>query len=205
MPHGDDYLEPYRQAVDLFGATFDATLWNSPEAQRLRFDVFIGMCDLAGRSIVDAGCGLADFASRLVERGVKYERYIGVDGVPQVLRKAMERGLERAEFVEGDFISDHSLFARHRPDVVLFSGSLNTIPQKQARQAVGRAWEAATVGVLFNFLSDRCGPRWAEKDTGVSTRFDTLDWLDWALRTTPNVRFRQDYLQGHDATIALLK
>ena len=44
-----------------------------------------------------------------------------------------------------------------------------------------------------------------EKDTGVATRFDTLDWLDWALRTTPNVRFRQDYLQGHDATIAMLK
>jgi hypothetical protein len=56
------YLQPYREAVERYGAGFEATLWNSPEAQALRFDVMIGLMDLEGRAILDgcwsAGCRL---------------------------------------------------------------------------------------------------------------------------------------------------
>ena len=62
------YLQPYREAVERHGPSFEATLWHSVEAQALRFDVMIGLVDLDGRSVLDAGCGQGDFAARLLER-----------------------------------------------------------------------------------------------------------------------------------------
>ena len=64
---------------------------------------------------------------------------------------------------------------------------------------------AATHGVVFNFLSDRCHERFADRDLTPARRFDTAAWLDWSLHQTPLVSFTQDYLDGHDATILLRK
>jgi hypothetical protein len=57
--------------------------------------------------------------------------------------------------------------------------------------------------VVFNFLSDRVHPRWAEQDLGPARRFDTAAWLDWSLELSTCVSFTQDYLHGHDATILI--
>ncbi len=201
----DDYLEPYRRAVDHFGATFDATLWNSREYQAVRFDVLRQMVDLDGLSLLDAGCGLGDLCEFLAERNVRLHRYVGVDGVAEIIDGATKRGLARAEFHCHDFVADAGALAIGSPDIIYFSGSLNTVPEATARVVVQRAWEAARRGVVFNFLSDRASPEALARDTGPARRFNTLDWLDWALRATTLVRFRQEYLGGHDATIAMMR
>lgn len=201
----DDYLDPYREAVDRFGATFDATLWNSREFQRLRFEVLRGMVDLDGLTLLDAGCGLGDLCEHLRERNVQLARYVGVDGVPEIVEAAKRRQLPHAEFHCRDFVADAEALRLGRADVIFFSGSLNTLPEETARLAAQRAWEAAGRGIVFNFLSDRPSDPWRDRDTGPARRFNTLDWLDWALGVTSQVRFRQDYLAGHDATIAMLR
>lgn len=202
---GDDYLEPYRRAVDHFGATFDATLWNSREYQAVRFDVLRQVVDLDGLTLLDAGCGLGDLCEFLSERNVRLRRYIGVDGVTEIIAGATQRRLPRAEFHCRDFVADGSALAIGTPDIIYFSGSLNTVPEAAARTVVQRAWESARRGVVFNFLSDRASPEALARDTGPARRFNTLDWLDWALETTPLLRFRQEYLGGHDATIAMMR
>lgn len=201
----DDYLEPYRRAVEHFGATFDATLWTSRAYQALRFDVLRQMIDLEGLTLLDAGCGLGDLCEFLSERNVRLRRYIGVDGVAEIVAGATQRQLPRAEFHCRDFVSDAGALAIGHPDVIYFSGSLNTVPEATARQVVKRAWDVARRGVVFNFLSDRASRLSMARDTGPARRFDTLDWLDWALNATTLVRFRQDYLGGHDATIAMMR
>ena len=201
----DDYLEPYRRAVAHFGAPFDATLWASREYQAVRFDVLRQMLDLDGLALLDAGCGLGDLCVFLNERHVRLRRYIGVDGVAEIVAGAAQRRLPRAEFHCRDFVSDAGALSIGHPDVIYFSGSLNTVPEATARQVVQRAWEVARRGVVFNFLSDRASRLSLARDTGPARRFDTLDWLDWALSATTHVRFRQDYLGGHDATIAMMR
>ncbi len=201
----DEYLEPYRRAVGQFGATFDATLWNSRAYQRARFEVLRTTVDLEGLTLLDAGCGLGDLCEHLQACNVRYRRYVGLDGVPEIVACARQRGLARAEFHVRDFVADPASLSLGSPDVICFSGSLNTVPEKQARQVVEQAWAAAARGVIFNFLSDRAEPAVLARDTGPARRFNTLDWIEWALRTTPQVLFRQDYLGGHDATIAMLR
>ena len=205
-PAGDDaYLQPYRRAVEHFGATFDATLWKNRAYQTVRFDVLRQMVDLEGLTLLDAGCGLGDLCAFLHERNVRLRQYIGVDGVPAIVAGATQRRLPRAEFHYRDFVSDADALTIGHPDVIYFSGSLNTVPEAAARRVVERAWSAARRGVVFNFLSDRASPESMARDTGPARRFDTLEWLEWALRATTLVRFRQDYLGGHDATIAMMR
>lgn len=205
LPH-QHYLHPYREALATHGPTFAATLWRSREAQLLRFDVLIDLVGpgaLAGASILDAGCGRGDFAQRLVEREVEFDRYIGVDGIEELVASASERDIDRAVFEVGDFVTDHEIFHRHRPDYVLFCGSLNTLKEEEAMEVVRRAFEAANHGVALNFLGDRHHRRWRGEELAPARRFSTVRWLDMALSLSSRVVFDQEYLDGHDASLLI--
>lgn len=214
--HGD-YLAPYRDVVRRIGPRFEALLWNSPETQRTRFEAVVDMIDLTGRIVIDAGCGRGDFGKFLHEEEVAYGRYVGVDAVTELLEVARGLELPEAAFIEGDFVSNHGVFDlpsvhvagvggahRGRADVIVFSGSLNTLPQARAELVLQRAWETCGEALVFNFLSDR-NRRSKKEDIGPARRFNTVGLVKWALKRTPLVRFRQDYLKGNDATIVMLK
>jgi SAM-dependent methyltransferase len=197
----EDFLRPYRQAVSRHGAGFAATLWGSREAQIRRFDVFIDLAGFEDCAVLDAGCGPGDFAVRLVERDVPFARFIGIDAVAEMVDKARELGLPRCTFEVRDIVSDDAALRLGDPDFVCISGSLNTMPDEAARAVVRAGFEAATQGVLFNFLSDRARPDRLARPVEPARRFDTIAWIDWALTLSPCVSFTQDYLDGHDATI----
>lgn len=199
----DKYLNPYREAVERFGPSFQATLWTSRESQRIRFDVMIDLAGLDDCVVLDAGCGTGDFAEHLLESKVSFARYIGIDAVPEVIDAAKRRELCRCEFRLGDLIHDPSLLSEIKPDFVCVSGTLNTMEEQTARTLVMAAFEASAQGVVFNFLSDRPAPRWSDHDIGPAKRFNTIEWIDWALGKTARVSFTQDYLDGHDATIMM--
>ncbi|MCI0631032.1 MAG: class I SAM-dependent methyltransferase [Phycisphaerales bacterium] len=207
MPHRarQKYLQPYREAVERFGPSFHATLWSSPEAQRIRFDVMIELADVGQRRILDAGCGTGDFAARLIDRNIPFSHYIGVDAVDEMIQAARARNLPRCEFKVADLIHDFSIFHQLKPDVVCISGTLNTMDEGTARQLVQAAFDASAHATIFNFLSDRASRQWLDRNIGPARRFNTIDWIDWALRRTSRVSFTQQYLEGHDATILMRK
>ena len=199
----EDYLRPYREAIRRHGPGFEATLWSSPEGQRIRFDVMVDLAGFNGCAVLDIGCGRGDFAARLIERGVDFTRFTGIDALPEVIGAAKARQLPRCEFFVGDVVADPSLLKIAEVDFVCFSGSLNTMSEATARRLVQMAFETATQGVVFNFLSDRPHQRWECQPLSPASRFNTVAWIDWSLKLTSRVTFAQDYLDGHDATILL--
>ena len=200
------YLRHYRRIIDTEGAGFEATGWRNEQFQIDRFRVLTEMQDVSGRIVVDAGAGRADLASYLLKQSIRYRRYIALEAMAEMSELIAERRLPDVSVHTVDFVSDADAFARCAPvDVVFFSGSLNTVEQPTALSTLDRAWGAARESVVFNFLTNRCPPELANRDTGPARRFDPLALLDWALARTPLVRFRQDYLGGHDATIAMFK
>jgi SAM-dependent methyltransferase len=199
----EEFLRPYREALAECGPGFGATLWGSPQTQRLRFDVMIDRADMRGCAIVDVGCGFGDFAARLVERAVPFTRYHGLDALRAMIEGARARGLARCTFEEADVLGEPEAIARAAPDWACLSGTLNTMEEEQARRIVRSAFDAARRGVVFNFLSTRSHARWSERDPAPARRFDPLRWIDWALCLSSRVTFTQDYLDGHDATIVI--
>lgn len=204
---GEDkaYLEPYLRAVEHFGPGFEATLWGSRKAQVLRFDVMIDLTSFHDRVIVDAGCAHGEFAARLLERGIEFGRYVGIDALKEVIAAARLRHLPRCSFEAADIVADPRIFGQHDADYICFSGTLNTMTQEMAQGLIEAAFDTARFGVLFNFLSDRHHPRWNEQELGPAMRHSTTAWLDWAMSKTARVAFTQAYMDGHDATIMMQK
>ncbi len=199
----DSYLDPYREAVGRHGPGFAATLWGSREAQIKRFDVMVELAGFESCVVLDAGCGEGDYAARLLERRVPFERFVGVDAVAEMIESARRRDLPRCVFEVRDVVADPAVLSTAGPDFVCISGALNTMDEPVARSLVAGAFEAAAQGVVFNFLSNRAHPRWARRDIGPARRFDTASWLDWAMTLTSRVEFTQSYMDGHDATIMI--
>lgn len=203
--HDEYYLTPYRRAQRTTGTDFDVTLWANPRSQQRRFAVMERMVMLAGRRILDAGCSRGDFAQYLIERNVAYARFIGIDGLAEVIDFARTRGLRDAEFHCGDFVSDPSLLRTGDPQVIAISGSLNTMQDDLAMQVLENAWQATQEVLIFNFLSDRAHAA-APPQQDPARRLNTMRLLDWALDRTWAVQLRHDYFRdGHDATIMMRK
>ena len=201
----DAYLDPYRRSVERHGPCFEAALWASRDSQRRRFEVFTQMAFLPGKRILDAGCGRGDFARFLIEHSIDFDRYVGVDALPEVIDFARTRNFPHCEFHQGDLVNDEKLFTLSQPQIICISGTLNTMTDEQALGVLDFAWRGAGQVLLFNFLSGRAGEL-APPQTGPARRIDPLKLLDWALARTTDIAFRQDYFpQGHDATIRMRK
>lgn len=164
--------------------------------------------------MADLGCGRADLLSYLAKHRGLPKGYFGIDGITDMVRAGKtvirDLGASKAEMIEADFVADRDLFQRlvaeKQVNGFVFSGSLNTLKQEQALVVLGRAFEVLPPRglMVFNFLSNRL-TEGGNADTGPAYRFDTLAMLDWAMHTTPLVRFRHDYLRGHDATLRMQK
>jgi SAM-dependent methyltransferase len=155
------YLYPYHQARQLGARGVDALLWTSREGQRVRFDVIARICPLAGLRLLDVGCGRADLLGHLLERGIVPAHYTGVEGIPATVRAARRRRYERCRIVAADFVREPEKL-QVGADVVIFSGSLNTLPPPQFQRTLREAWAAAGQALVFNFLSSQiwCGEDW---------------------------------------------
>ena len=199
------YLQPYTEAVKQFGASFEATLWNSTAAQTLRFDVMIDLAGIHDARILDVGCGQGDLAAWLLKRKVPIQAYVGLDAMPEMIEAASRRDLPGCRFVAGDAVADPALLSTGDPDYTCISGTLNTMDDATAQKLVTNAFAAASRGVVFNFLSTRHHPRFAGRDTTPARRRDPVAWLDFALGLSSRVAFDQAYLDGHDATILVSK
>lgn len=219
------YLDPYRDAVDSGGPSFEALLWRNREFQLARFRVLIeaaaaGLSPLwkevtagalASKVIADLGCGRADLLTWLRTQRVLFGRYIGVEAIPEFAEAS--RAITSAAdslVVEADFADDPDLFAAlvrsHGTEVFLFSGSLNTFEQADAQRVIERAFRAVehlpAGAVVFNFLSS-LSPNAGTDNTGPAKRFDTHELTAFAASLSPAFMLRHDYLRGHDATIGV--
>src|SRR4051812_43955046 len=163
------YLYPYHEARQNGAKGIDALLWTSKEGQTIRFDVIARSCPLAGKRLLDVGCGRAGLLGHPLERGIVPAHYTRVEKIPQTLRSAPRRNYEDCTIVAADFVCEPERL-KVGADVVIFSGSLNTLTNPQFYRALHAAWEATGQWLVFNFLSSKY---WAGEE-----------WLHWHRRQT---------------------
>ena len=194
----ESYLAPYLRASQHYGAGFGALLWASRKTQRARFDAIRRAFELEGKSLLDAGCGRADLMEYLLDRNIHPSDYIGLEAIEALAAAAEARNYPNAQIIRGDFIREPArLFVG--ADVVVFSGSLNTLDAQAFYATLRRAFAATAEAVVFNFL---CSPALAGKDYLLWHRPEAV--LGFASQLTGNIRVLDDYLPG-DCTVAMLK
>jgi SAM-dependent methyltransferase len=199
----EPYLVPYLQAAERFGDGFGSLLWASPKTQRARFEAICGAFSPAGKSVLDVGCGRADYLPFLIERKIYPADYTGIEAVQTLVRSAKDRSAKvkqtmASRIVSADFVREPArLFVG--ADIVMFSGSLNTIDDAEFYETIRRAYDAATEAVVFNFL---CSPFLAGREW-LRWR-SPQDVLSFARTVSGSVQIFDDYLRG-DCTICIQK
>jgi SAM-dependent methyltransferase len=199
----DPYLLPYLRAAERHGDGFGSLLWASPRTQRIRFNALRKACDPKGKSVLDAGCGRADFLEYLVEVDATPSDYIGMEMVAPLAAAARRRAKEfrlrvPAMILRADFVREPAkLFVG--ADIIAFSGSLNTLDEKTFYATLERAHAAAAEVIVFNFL---CSPALAGQD--YLLWHETENVLRFAEKLGGELRIRSDYLIG-DCTICVAK
>ena len=195
-----DYLEPYQAAARRHGAGFGSLLWASPATQAARFAALVRAADPAGRSVLDVGCGRADFLDYCVAAGRAPAEYYGLEAVPALADAAARKPHANMTILRGDFIAEPvRMFVG--AEVVAISGALNTLDTRNFYATVRTAFAATAHALAFNFLSS---PLLAAAPYLVWHPAAEVLKFARSLDRDADVRVLDNYLDG-DTTIAIAK
>jgi hypothetical protein len=192
------YLVPYARAHGRKARGAHALLWEDRWAQDVRFDAIARLGQLAGRRVLDVGCGRAELLSFLRARGIFPSHYTGIEAQAWLARAARRRRYPRCRIVQADFVKEPATL-RIGAEVMVFSGSLNFLSSRQFYRTLELAWAAARRRVVFNFL---CSPdlagapalRWHRREVVAA----------FARSRGAAIRIDEGYEAG-DCTVAMTK
>lgn len=178
------------------GATARGVFWKNAEGQRLRFEMLLGVIDMAddkGRlTVADLGCGYGAFFDYIADRPfMRGSRYIGYDICEDMVLEAGLRITDpRARFRQ-------SLVAIEQADYSFVSGTYNMKLDDSDREwaayveaSLKDLWAKTRKGLAFNML---CA-------TTKSRKENDLYYADWRVfrdfcqrELSPHVTVLRDY------------
>ena len=186
-------IERYSARLDKFGEDPRTLGWDKRESQQARFSVAINSFDFRGRSVLDVGCGLADFRDFLDERGIAPASYSGCDINADLLERCRLRRPGDA-FYQANLLVDDVPGAPY--DVVALFGVVNFrfkefSNEDFARGMIQRAFEHCREAVLIDMLTSTNDASYPKED--FVYYYDPVDMLKFAFSITPHVSMRHDY------------
>ena len=193
-------IDIYNDLARRYGHDVRSLDWASRESQEQRFRVLAAVGDLNGRSVLDVGCGLGDFAAWCARQSIAPD-YTGIDLTPRMVELAREC-LPAQAFRASD------LFALPLPpdgqawDYVVASGIFakrQENPEGYLRDAVARMFALCSTATAFNVLST-----WAPSSEGSEFHADPVRTLEYCRSLTPWAVLRHDY-HPRDFTVYLYK
>jgi len=147
-------VDRHRDSLKRHGHHPNALYWSSREIQEIRFSVLADIGIQSGDSVLDVGCGFADFNSWLEQQGTPVQ-YTGVDLSPELISVAQAKH-PAARFYCGELFDVH--FEPGAFDWVILSGALNEQLHDESAYAFGviaRMYSLCRKGVAFNMLDAR--------------------------------------------------
>lgn len=192
------YLQPYSRAVKRHGPDFRALLWASRRTQEQRFEALAHVVDPTGLTMLDLGCGRADFLDFLINRGTVPKKYIGVEGVRELAEAAENKNIDGARIMIADFVREPRRM-QVGADVIYCSGALNTIEPDDFYSTIRHAFTAAKRAFVFNFLSSSL-----LAGTSYLRWHNPREVIKFCRTMTDDITRHEGYIEG-DCTIGMRK
>jgi SAM-dependent methyltransferase len=187
--------EFYDRRVAEFGHDPRACDYGRSESQQRKFRVLAEAADYTGRSVLDVGCGFADYAGYLETRFAGLD-YHGIDLSPAMINRAraarpdldLRVGNLLLEPGQGthDYVSANGIFYLLGPEAPVLM-----------RRLVAAMFDRCREAVVFNSLST-----WASVHEPGEFYADPLETVRWCRELSPWVTLRHDYLP-HDFTVVI--
>lgn len=187
----------YERLIRQYGHDPRACDYGRPQTQEIKFRVLSEVMPLAGCSLLDVGCGFADFAPYLQNNfaGVAYS---GIDLCPAMVAEAQrahpQLDLRSVNLLDATF--DRSF------DVVTSNGIFYLLGEQAwptMCAMIERMFGLATSALAFNSLSG-----WANDQEPGEYYPDPFQVLNFCRELTPRVVLRHDY-HPRDFTIYMYK
>lgn len=187
----------YRELIWKYGHDPRACDYGRAESQLIKFRVLSEVTPLAQCSVLDVGCGFADFARFLDDRSPGVQ-YTGIDLCPEMINqgKLSNPGLDLQVANIAEVVLDRSF------DVVVANGIFYLLGEQAMglmQHMIERMFSLATRAVAFNSLS-----AWTRDQAPGEFYADPLHTLEFCRGLTPWVVLRHDY-HPRDFTVYLYK
>jgi cyclopropane fatty-acyl-phospholipid synthase-like methyltransferase len=175
----------YDRLVGCYGHDHRACDYGQAQSQILKFKIISQVSSFDGKSVLDVGCGFADFKGFL-ERDCRDVRYTGIDLSSEMVSEAL-RANPSSDIRQANLLTDElGSF-----DIVVANGIfylLGTDAWHLMQQLIARMFACANTAVAFNSLSSLA------KVQEVNEFYaDPARVLTFCLTLTPHVVIRHDY------------
>lgn len=170
----------YKRSYKKYGVTAKGVHWKSTYTQYRRFEILTHFIknQIHLSSIVDAGCGFAEYYNYLNSNNLKVAEYIGID-CEKIMTDISSKRFPYIFFETKDILNDELPNA----DYYICSGAMNTFKEKDIFTFISKCFLASKKGFIFNFLKD--------------DRLCTVDYIkviNFCKNLSKNIEFRDDYL-----------
>lgn len=147
-------VQLYEERYTKYGHSHETVGWGNVADQILRFDMLCRGLDLAGKSILDIGCGLGDLIPYLETHYQSDYTYMGIDISPALVAAAQSEFSQPYVLFECCEMLDLDEDVKY--DVVLLSGALSYKIEDNltyAKAALKKMYSLTRDAVAVNFLS----------------------------------------------------
>jgi 2-polyprenyl-3-methyl-5-hydroxy-6-metoxy-1,4-benzoquinol methylase len=151
----DTTKQRYNKRYMEFGIDARTLGWGCKEDQYTRFKAAITYVDFSGKSVLDIGCGFADFYEFFLQHNIKVKKYKGIDLNEQLIEVAKKRFPKNIYEVRNILLHNYN---SEQADIVTLFGLLNfkltTVDNlRYTKEMINAAWKITKETLIVDFLS----------------------------------------------------
>lgn len=145
----EDNEQFYKDSLDEYGLSAQGVHWNSKYSQYKRFEILTSFIKkkITSSSIIDVGCGFAEYYSYLDKNDKLPEKYSGFDCEQNMIDLCQKR-FKNLSFFKKNILEDDL----EEADYYICSGALNILTRKEFFLFIETCFDSSKKGFIFNFL-----------------------------------------------------
>lgn len=188
----DTTIKRYNKRFEEYGIEAKTLGWGSKEDQIVRFETTTTYTDFAGKTVLDIGCGFADFYQFLCEKEIPINEYRGIDINAKLIEVAKNRFPENQYDVKNILINNYD---SEQADIVTLFGLLNFKLEndnlKYTKDMLAAAWKITKETLIVDFLSTHLTTNYPKED--IVYYHNPIDVLDICFELSDNLLLVHDY------------